>query len=78
LGAYERKVRCAFSADHRCARWMRVFLYRMPGLSRRCLVLRRQYLLRRYLKVIAGETTYRREYSPLRLLRRLAGRGKSR
>jgi len=73
LCAYNRAVQSAFAADNVCARWMRVFLYRFPGPSRRCLSLRRGYLLKRYLAVAAGDARYRDEFSPLVLLGRLCG-----
>lgn len=73
LSAYEGRLRSALALDNACARWMRAFLYHAPGISRRFLSLRRCYLLRRYLAVACGETTYRAEFMPTALLRRLTG-----
>lgn len=73
LSAYEARVQSRFGADNACARWMGAFLYHLPGLSHRILDLRRHYLLRRYLAVVAGTTTYRAEFMPPVVLRRLAG-----
>ena len=73
LERYNRKMREEFSRDMVCANRLSAFLYRFPHLSRWILKRKGNDLLKRYLTVISGTSTYCQLYSLTRIFYEISG-----
>ena len=73
LERYNHKMRAEFTRDMVCAGRMSAFLYRFPRLSHGILKNRGSDLLKRYLKVVSGNSTYSQLYSLTRIFNEILG-----